>query len=416
MRLSAARARRLALGAQGFADRRPSGRVDRRHARRLFDRVGLIQIDSVNVLVRSQELPLFSRLGPHSRDLLPRMAADGELFEYWAHEASLLPVDHHPLLRFAMKAAAEGAAYKSLVQLQRDRPEFVEAVFEQVAARGPVSARDLGERRERSGPWWDWDDGKRALEYLFWCGRVTARRRPSFERVYDLPERVLPASVVEAPTPPEPEARKALLVRAARSLGVATAEDLADYHRQRMPKVRPLLPELVEAGALVPVEVERWSKPAFMHPDATVPRRVDARALLSPFDSLVWDRARTERVFDFRYRLEIYTPADRRVFGYYVLPFLLGDRLVARVDLKADRARGALLVRGAFSEREVDVDEVAHALAQELALTAGWLGLEEVMVSDVDPDGAPREPRGDLVDPLTRAIPSTPVLGTLGSA
>jgi len=402
IRLSAGRARRLALGAQGFADVRPAGRVDRRHVRRVFDRVGIVQIDSVNVLVRSQELPLFARLGPHPRDLLPRMAADGELFEYWAHEASLVPVVLHPYLRFAMQAAQEGQAYKGLVRLARERPEFVEAVYAEVAARGPIAASDLADGGRRSGPWWGWNDGKRALELLFWCGRVTARRKPSFERVYDLPERMLPAPVVATPTPPEADARKELLVRAARSLGVATAEDLADYHRQRLPMVRPLLPQLVEAGALLPAEVDGWTRPAYLHPDATIPRRVEARALVSPFDSLVWERARTERVFGFRYRIEIYLPPPRRTFGYYVLPFLLGEDLVARVDLKADRTRSALLVRGAFTETEHAPEDVAGPLAEELALMAGWLGLEQVLVTDVGPDGADRSPRGDLPAALLR--------------
>lgn len=402
IRLSAARARRLALGAQGFADARPSGRVDRRHVRRVFDRVGVIQIDSVNVLVRSQELPLFSRLGPHPRDVLPRMAADGELFEYWAHEASLVPVALHPYLRFAMQAAQDGHAYQGLVRLARERPEFVEAVHEEVAARGPIVASDLADGGRRSGPWWGWNDGKRALEYLFWCGRITARRKPSFERVYDLPERVLPAAVVAMPTPPEADARKELLVRAARSLGVATAEDLADYHRQRLPMVRPLLPELVEAGALLPVEVEGWARPAYVHPDAKIPRRIEARALVSPFDSLVWERARTERLFGFRYRIEIYVPPPKRTYGYYVLPFLLGDELVGRVDLKADRRRAALLVRGAFTEPAHDPQRVAAPLAEELALMAGWLGLEQVLVTDVGPDGVDRPARGDLAVALLR--------------
>lgn len=363
--------------------------------RRVFDRVGVIQIDSVNVLVRSQELPVFSRLGAHSRDLLPRMAADRELFEYWAHEASLVPVALHPHLRFAMHAARyDGAAYGGLVRLQRERPEFIELVYEEVVARGPLAASDLADRGRKSGPWWGWDHGKQALEFLFWCGRVTARRRTSFERVYDLPERMLPAEVLAVPTPTEADARKALLVRAAGALGVGTAEDLADYFRQRMPPVRPLLAELVEDGALLPARVEGWKKPAYLHPDARVPRRVEARALLSPFDSLVWERGRTERIFGFRYRLEIYTPAPKRVYGYYVLPFLLGDALVARVDLKADRTAGALLVRGAFAEDGRDPLEIAGPLAEELVLLAEWLGLEHVVV----------EPNGDLAPTLSRSL------------
>ena len=349
-----------------------------------------MQIDSVNVLVRSQELPLFSRLGPHPRDVLPKMAAAGELFEYWAHEASLVPVEHQPYLRFAMARAANGEAYKGLVEFNRTQGRFIEEVFEQVAARGPIAASDLADRGKKSGPWWGWDRGKKALEYLFWVGRVTARRRGSFERVYDLPERVLPPHVLALPTPPEPDARKQLLLRSARSLGIGTAEDLGDYFRQRMPAVRPLLTEMVEEGLLLPAEVEGWKKPAYLHPDAKVPRRVDARALLSPFDSLVWERERTERIFDFRYRLEIYTPKPKRVFGYYVLPFLLGDGIVARVDLKSDRASSALLVRGAFSESGQDPDAIAAPLAAELNLLAEFLGLERVEVED----------HGDLAGPL----------------
>jgi uncharacterized protein YcaQ len=381
--VSAARARRIALAAQGFDVPRPSGKVDRRHVRRVFARVGLIQIDSVNVIVRSQELPLFARLGPHRRDLLATMIEDGELFEYWGHEASLLPVEVFPYLRWRMEAAgAKAAGWNGLIRLARERPDYVEAVYEEVRERGVVSAGELDDPGDKSGPWWGWRHGKQALEYLFWCGRLSARRRASFERVYDLTERMIDPEILARPVPSEADAQKELLVLAARCLGIGTARDLADYFRINVPVARKLVAELAEDGRLMPVAVEGWREPAFLHPDARTPRRIDARALLSPFDSLVWERARTERIFGFRYRLEIYTPAPKRVYGYYVLPFLLGDALVARVDLKADRADSTLLVRGAFGEDGHDPLAIAEPLAEELALLGGWLGLDRVVVHD----------------------------------
>lgn len=393
--LSAARARRIALGAQGFDVPRPTGKVDRRHVRRVFARVGLIQIDSVNVVVRSQELPLFARLGPHRRDLLSAMVADGELFEYWGHEASLLPVELFPLLRWRMEAAgAKAAGWNGLIRLAKERPDYVEAVYEEVVDRGLMSASELDDPGAKSGPWWGWRHGKQALEYLFWCGRLSARRRQSFERVYDITERLVPPAALAAPVPTEPEAQKELLVRAARALGIGTPRDLADYFRINIPIARGLVTELVEEERLLPVTVEGWRSPALLHPEARTPRRIEGRALLSPFDSLIWERERTERLFDFRYRLEIYTPKPKRVFGYYVLPFLLGDALVARVDLKADRGAGTLLVRGAFAEPRHDVAEIAGPLADELTLLGGWLGLDHVEVAD----------HGDLAPALRAAL------------
>lgn len=382
-RLSLAAARRVALAAQGFADPRPTGRVDRRHLRRVFDRVGVVQIDSVNVLVRSQELPLFARLGPHPRSLIPDAAAAGELFEYWGHEASHLPSHLYRLFRWKMDAARSGEAWKGVLAMQRERPGYVEAVRQRVADEGPLTAGDLGERTTPRGTWWDWDHAKLALEYLFWTGQLAAtRRRSDFARVYDLPERVIPREHLEAPVPDPLHARAELLELAARHLGVATHHDLADYHRQRVPASREALQLLVDAGRLVPVEVEGWRQAGYLHPEARVPRRVQARALLSPFDSLVWHRARTERLFGFDYRIEIYVPRPKRRYGYYVLPFLLGDRLVARVDLKADRPGGRLAVLGAFAESGVDAQAVATELAIELSSMATWLGLERVEVAD----------------------------------
>jgi uncharacterized protein YcaQ len=383
VQLSAARARRIVLRAQGFGVPRPTGRVDRRHVRRVLGRIGLIQIDSVNVLVRSQELPLFARLGPHRRDLLSGMVDDGELFEYWGHEASLLPIELFPLFRWRMEAAgAKAAGWGGLIALATERPDYVEAVYDEVAERGLTSASELDDPGAKSGPWWGWRHGKQALEYLFWCGRLSARRRASFERMYDLTERLIPAEWLDAPAPSAEDAYKELLVRAADSLGVGTARDLADYYRLNIPRARPFVAELVEEGRLLPARVEGWRQPAFLHPEARTPRRIGARALLSPFDSLIWERSRTERVFDFRYRLEIYTPQPKRIYGYYVLPFLLGEDLVARVDLKADRVAGTLRVRGAFGEAGHDPLEIAGPLTEELELLAGWLGLDRVEVDD----------------------------------
>ena len=390
--LSAAEARRIALGAQGFADKRPTGRVDRRHLRRVLDRMGLIQIDSVNVLVRSQELPLFARLGPHPRTLIDDASADGELFEYWVHEASHVPSEHHHLYRWRMRSPHRWGAFRRLLA---DRHEFVEQVYDHVAEHGPIVAGDLKQRVGKKGTWWDYDDGKIALEALFHEGRLGARRRSNdFARLYDVVERMVPSHILERPTPPERDARKELLVLAAKHHGVATLVELADYHRQGNPPVRPLIPELVEEGRLIEVDVEGWSQPGYLHPDAVTPRRITARALLSPFDPVVWNRDRAEQLFGFRYRIEIYVPPPKRQYGYYVLPFLLGDELVARVDLKADRANGTLLVQSAWGEPGIPEAEVAAELAAELALLAEWLGLERVQV--VGP--------GDLGPALNRAV------------
>lgn len=392
MELSLARARRMALAAQGFTDPRPTGRVDRRHVRRVFDRVGLVQIDSVNVLVRSQELPLFARLGPHPRDLLPKMLAGGELFEYWAHEASLLPIETLPWFRWQMDAGF--IRWPGLRRMAEDHPDVVERVHAEVTERGLIAPSDVADRDGRSGPWWGWDNTQRAFAVLFAWGKVSARRRPNFEREYDLLHRMLPTEHVEAPALTETEARRAMVLRAARSLGVATDKDLCDYFRLNLTATRPVIADLVEEGALLPAAVDGWKGSAYVHPDARVPRWVRARALLSPFDSLIWFRERTERLFGFRYRIEIYTPAPKRVYGYYVLPFLLGDRLVGRVDLKADRAASVLRVRGSYAEEPAAPPEVAEELAAELTLMAGWLGL----------DGVEVEPRGDLAPRLRAAV------------
>jgi hypothetical protein len=385
----------VALAAQGFADPPPPQSPDGWALRRVLDRVGLLQIDSVNVLSRAHYLPLFARIGPYPTELLDRAAwrAPRRLFEYWGHEASLLPVSTQPLLRWRMDRAAH-EAWGGMRRIQRERPELVERVLEDVRDRGPIAASEVVEedRPARTGPWWDWSDVKRAFEWLFWSGQITSARRRGFERLYDLPERVLPQEVVATPTPAVEDAQRELVRIAARSCGVAAERDLRDYFRLPVAEARSRIAELVEAGELWPVEVEGWTVPGYLHPEARMPRSVSARALVGPFDSLVWERSRAERLFGFRYRIEIYVPAPKRVHGYYVLPFLLGDRLVARVDLKADRAGGALLVQAAHAEPGAPA-ETAAELAAELRTMAGWLGLGAVAV----------KPRGDLAAALARA-------------
>lgn len=358
----------------------------------MLDRIGLIQIDSVNVLVRSQELPLLARLGPHPRNLIPDATTAGELFEYWVHEASHVRTEHHPLHRWQMAAPHKWSRYH---QLEQRRPGFTEQIYRRVEAEGPLTSGDLGERIGAKGQWWDWDDGKIALEHLFWSGRITATRRASdFARRYDLTERVLPSAVLALPTPSERDARLELLRHAAAHLGIATFEDLTDYHRQRNAPCKPLVDELVHEGTLERVEVDGWDRPAYLHARAARPRSIDASALLSPFDPVVWCRPRTERLHGFRYRIEIYTPAPKRVYGYYVLPFLWGDELVGRIDLKADRGRRVLLAPGVFGEPGVPTGPVAASMAERLVEMAHWLDLDDVEVGD----------RGDLARPVRAAV------------
>jgi uncharacterized protein len=406
--LSASEARGVALAAQGLGRPRPNGRVDARHLRRAIDDVGLLQLDSVNALCRSHYLPLFSRLGPYTRAALDRLAAhadsaagpatrtgrDRGLFEYWGHEASLLPVDLQPLLRWRM-ARAEKLTEKPARLLAAEKPELVESVLRTVRERGPIRAADVATpvRRPRN-PWYNWSEGKIALDYLFFAGSICAAHRVRFERHYDLPERVLPEGVLDFPTPAEDEAQRQLLLIAAARLGVATEPDLGDYFRLPRAESKARVAELVEAGALASARVEGWSAPAYVTAARLPTPAHDARALLTPFDPLVWSRPRTERLFGFRYRMEMYTPVAKRVHGYYVLPFLLGDRLVARVDLKSDRRAGALQVLGAFAEPGAGPGAVAPELADELRLLAGWLELEHVSVAG----------KGDLAGELAKAL------------
>jgi len=392
-RMSAAEARRTVLAAQGFGRPRPSGPVTRRHLRALVRRLGMLQLDSVNVLVRAHYLPAFSRLGRYPRELLDDLAwSERDLIEYWGHEASLLPVEYWPLMRWRMRAMAAAEDWPRAAALLAQRPEYIAAVLDDIKARGPLAARDVVGAEATRGGWWSWADSKVAVEYLFDTGQVTAHR-VGFERRYAVPEAVLPPAVLGASEVGAADARRELVRIAAAALGVATRADLLSYFRFRRPSAVTEWRDLVDSGELVPVEVEGWSEPAFRWHRAVTPRRVAASALLSPFDSMCFERERLARVFGFAYRLEIYVPAAKRVHGYYVLPFLLGDALVARVDLKADRKARTLLVQAAYAEPGAP-PETAAALAAELRLLGGWLGLDDVLVL----------PRGDLATALTVAV------------
>jgi uncharacterized protein YcaQ len=387
-RLTAAQARRIALAAQGFADPQPAGAPTRRHLARVFDRVGLIQMDSVNVVVRSHYLPLYARLGPYAPALLEDAAWGRKrlLFEYWGHEASLMPLAMHPLLRWRMAEARDGkGVWPGLRRLYQEHGPFIEQVAKEIERRGPISAGDLESGGKAKGGWWGWSDGKRALEWLFWTGRVTTATRKGFQRFYDLTERVLPREIADAPTPEPADAQRALVRIAARAMGVATEGDLRDYFRMGVEETRARIAELVEAGELIPAEVEGSGRPAYLDPQAARPRKVAAHALLSPFDSLVWRRERTERLFDFRYRLEIYTPAHKREHGYYVLPFLQGEAITARLGLKSGRKASELLVQSAHAQPGHRLGDIAEPLRAELRRLATWLGLERVRIVGDEP-------------------------------
>lgn len=386
--LSSAEARRLAIAAQGFGGKGP--------LLASIKQIGLLQLDSVNVLVRSHYLPLFSRTGPYDMAALDRLSQKGprKLFEYWGHEASLIPMDYHPLFRWRMEDARAGSgAWQGSARLARERPDFIKAVMSEIAERGPLGAGELSQGGKSTGNWWGWSDGKRALEWLFWTGQLTSAGRRGFERLYCLPERVIPDPVRNAPTPSPEDAQRELLRIAARAHGVGTEFDLRDYFRLPVAATKARLAELLETGELAEVTVEGWNHKAYVPAGAKIPREVQANALLSPFDSLIWMRPRTERLFGFHYRLAFYTPKAKRAHGYYVMPFLLGDRLVARVDVKSDRKQSRLLVLGGHAEPGIDAASLAPALNEQLRAMAAWLGLDRVTLKS----------RTELANALRRA-------------
>ncbi|MCX7324457.1 MAG: winged helix-turn-helix domain-containing protein [Hyphomicrobiales bacterium] len=393
--LSLREARRIALAAQGFGKPRGRELSSKQELARLVQRLGVLQIDSVNIIARAHTLPGFSRLGHYSTTDLDALAYDGrrrKLFEYWGHEASYLPVEMQPLFRWRMARAAAGTnIYSGLARFGRERAGFIETVRREVAARGPLAASDLSFKQKGEGGWWGWSEGKMALEWLFWAGEITtATRRGAFERIYDLTERVLPKSVLAKPTPGDADAQRELMRISAAAHGVGTERCLRDYFRLEPADSKARVAELVEADELLPVSVRGWDKPAYLWHQARAPRRIEAQALLAPFDPLIWQRERTEALFGARIRLEIYTPAQKRTHGYYVLPFVLGERVVARVDLKADRQAGVLLVLATHSEPDSDTGQTLEPLAAELRFMAHWLGLERITVA----------PKGDLARAL----------------
>jgi uncharacterized protein len=399
--LTADQARRIAVAAQGFAEPKPRGQVTRAHLRRLISRIQVLQLDSVSVAVRAHYAPVFSRLGPYDREVLDRAAWDHSarsprlLVEYWAHEAALMAVDDWPLLRWRMREYQHGRWRTEVV---RKRQRLADDIVAAVAELGPLTAGQIeahvGEdHRGKKGPWWDRSDTKWVTEALFSAGVLTTATRVGFARHYDLTERVLPPDVVAREVDDE-EAIRELTLRAATALGVATEPDIRDYFRLSPKQAKPAIAKLVADGEIEPVEVDGWTARAYLRVGQTVPRRDRGTALLCPFDPLIFFRPRVQRLFDFHYRIEIYVPAPKRQFGYYVWPFLLDGRLVGRVDLKAERARDTLHVVGAFTEPDQQPSRVADALAAELRTMATWLGLSEVTVGS----------RGELTKELSRSL------------
>ncbi|MDL9936331.1 crosslink repair DNA glycosylase YcaQ family protein [Gordonia sp. ABSL1-1] len=386
-RISSAAARRIALAAQGFADRAPAATPTRAHLRRVVGRTNLIQMDSVNIVARAHYLPMFSRIGSYDPAILERAAAGGNrlLVEYWAHEAALIPIDDWPLFGWRMQDFADGR-YRYTREVMANNRQLAADVTAVIAEHGPSMPRDieaaLGIERAPgvAGGWWNRGEVKHVCEAMFASGELSAVRDNGFRRYYDLTERVVGAERVGA-KPDRATAHRELTARAASALGVATVADLADYYRLKAAEVRPAVADLVDDGVLDEVSVDGWKDPAYLHREARTPRRVAGSAILSPFDPLIFFRPRVERLFDFHYRIEIYVPAHKRVHGYYVLPYLFDESIVARVDLKADRKAGVLQVLSAHREDGHDDSEVAARLAVDLAELASWCGLDSVSVN-----------------------------------
>ena len=394
--LNALAARRLVLGAQGLTDARPTGRIDRRHVRRVIETLGLLQIDSVNVVCRSHYLPLFARLGPYDTEILHRMASDGELVEGWVHEATLLPARDHHLFEWRRKAARDLDVRPGTAKWVTGHAEILDRVMTTIRERGPVTAGEFESRKGKKGPWWDWDDAKMALEWLFRSGELAAIRGSQFERRYDLIERVVPPEFHDVTPPDREEAHRTLLTMAAGYLGVATVEELGDYHRLKIGETRRHVADLTTDGILEQVSVQGWSASGYVLADWKRTRKDSISALISPFDPITWFRDRAEQIFEFRYRIEIYVPKPKRVYGYYVLPFVHRNGILARVDVKNDRKESVLRVFSAWGEdHDDDPADTAQALAGELTQLAKFLGTSDIDVQD----------KGDLAAELRRHMP-----------
>ena len=391
-------ARRVALGAQGFADPRPSGSVDRRHLRRVMDRMQVLQLDSIPVVIRTQYLPFHSRLGPYRAELIDRVAyGDDEWFECWAHEASLLPVASEPLFRWTKERARRGQTWKRLAEFADEEPAYIAAVLDEVRERGAVAPSELsdpgGVVASLAG-WGSWKRGTLALDWLYRVGELGVRRRGNFEKAYSPFDHIIPPEILGSPTPDTPTALRELTLRAVQALGVATAKDIADYFREPMRDLRAGLNDLIESGQVVPATVRGWDEPAFADPEARVPRKIAGQTVLSPFDPVVWNRDRALRLFDFDYRIEIYVPAAKRRWGYYVLPVLVDGEIVARIDAKTDRAEGVLRIRSAHAEPGRLDARHAGRVALAVDDLAGLVQVESVVV----------EPKGDLAPLLASAL------------
>lgn len=399
--LSNTEAKRIALAAQGFDIARSNAEPELEDLRRVVRHIGLVQIDTVNVLSRAHYVPYYSRIGPYDNQLADDLAyRERELFEYWGHAATFIPMELYPAMRHRMNARASGRRVKWIREIEEEHPGFIDRILEEVEKRGPISVSDLEDSGGRTGPWWGLSRGKMALEWHFDIGSLGVHSRKNFTRYYDLPERFVPDKHFGAPAISEEDANRQLLQLSALHHGIGTRADLADYYRIRMPKARPVLNDLVAGGELEQVSVDGWDEPGYMLPNTDVPsEKINARSLISPFDSLIWFRDRTERMFGMHYRIEIYVPERQRQFGYYVFPFLMDEELVARVDLKADRHKGRLLVQSAHLEAGRDATAVSAALANELATMVRWLGLKRIVVGR----------KGDLVSDLRKAVKAVKV-------
>jgi uncharacterized protein len=382
--LSLTEARRIALHAQGFQGQLRDAKPTWGKISKAVDALNLLQIDSVNVLVRSHYLPLYARLGDYDRAALDKRTFDNnnrQFFECWAHEASIVPLKLHPLMRWRMERAKRGdGIYAHMDRFGKDNRSYLKSTIAHIIKSGPIRGADVPGGGKSQGSWWGWSKGKLALETLFDQGLLTTATRLGFERIYDVPERVIPTEILNQPTPTESETFRTLIEKAAIALGMGTETDLRDYFRLPIAEARKAIAEQVEAGVLRKITVEGWKPKAYLHANSKLPKSAGATALLSPFDPLVWNRDRAERLFNFHYRIELYTPEAKRKFGYYVLPLLHQDQLVGRFCLKADRATSTLKVNASHHEVGVDGKKISTAAMAEIQRMAEWLGLENVTI------------------------------------